>query len=151
MEKLRLVSYAKEIEVNDNGDTILLQVEDQSIPRKLKKLLKTLGDKIKELESIYDEADTDTIEDKADIDTIEDKAYIDTIEDKVYEMSLFAKAAIDDIFGVDTCKKALGDIVPPVEKCIEFINKVVPYFEAYNKERAQRLTKYSPDRIGSSI
>lgn len=133
MEKLRLVSYAKEIEVNDNGDTILLQVEDQAIPRKLKKLVKTLEAKAKELDGLDDEAD------------------IDIIEDKNYEMNLLAKAAIDDTFGVDTCKKVFGDIVPPIEKYIEFIEAISPYFEAYAKERAQKLTKYSANRVGSSI
>ena len=133
MEKLRLVSYAKEIEVNDNGDTIILQVEDQAIPRKIKKLVKTLEAKAKELEGLDDEAD------------------IDIIEDKNYEMNLLAKAAIDDIFGEGTCKKVFGDIVPPVERHIEFIKQIIPYFEEYAKERVQRLEKYNPDRVGSSI
>lgn len=134
MEKLRLVSYAKEIEVNDNGDTIILQVEDQSIYHKLKKLGKTLEDKANEIKSLNPETD------------------IEIIIDKLYEMDCYAKAAIDDIFGEGTCKKVyVGDIVPPVERHIEFIKQITPYFEEYAKERVQRLEKYNPDRVGSSI
>ena len=40
--KLRIDTGVRKIEVNDNGDYIMLQVADQSIPAKLKKFVKAV-------------------------------------------------------------------------------------------------------------
>lgn len=133
--KLRIDTGVRKIEVNDNGDYIMLQVADQSIPAKLKKFVKAATDKLNKLsELIESENETDT-EAAAEI---------------AYELDVFAKASIDDIFGADTCKKVFGDIVPPIEMYIEFVEAISPYFQEYALTRAKKLSKYSPDRMGSA-
>lgn len=133
--KLRIDTGVRKIEVNDNGDYIMLQVADQSIPAKLKKFVKTATDKLNKLSELTEsENETDTEE----------------AVDLAYELDVFAKASIDDIFGDGTCKKVFGDIVPPIEMYIEFIEAITPYFQEYALNRAKKLSKYSPNRMGSA-
>lgn len=134
--KLRIDTGVRKIEVNDNGEYIMLQVADQSIPAKVKKFAKAVEVKAAKLSELTESENETDIEAAAEL---------------AYELDVFAKASIDDIFGDGTCKKVFGDIVPPFEMYIEFIEAIIPYFEAYNKERVQRLAKYSANRVGSSI
>lgn len=133
MDKIRVNNYVKEIEVNDDHETIKLYLADQSIPYKLQKMIKEIEVKINELSSFA-----------------EDTANTELLE-KEYDFNLWAKAKIDDIFGKDTCRKVFGDIVPPLELYIDFLNELQPYFESYAKNRSQKLNKYSPERIGSAL
>lgn len=131
--KLRIDTGVRKIEVNDNGDYIMLQVADQSIPAKLKKFVKAVEAKAAKLAELTDS--------EADVEAVVEHAY---------ELDVFAKASIDDIFGDGTCKKVFGDIVPPIEMYIEFIEAITPYFQEYALNRAKKLSKYSPNRMGSA-
>lgn len=133
--KLRIDTGVRKIEVNDNGDYIMLQVADQSIPAKLKKFVKAATDKLNKLSELSES---------------ENEADTEAAEELAYELDVFAKASIDDIFGDGTCKKVFGDIVPPIEMYIEFIEAITPYFQEYALNRAKKLSKYSPNRMGSA-
>lgn len=144
--KLRIDTGVRKIEVNDNGDYIMLQVADQSIPPKLRKFSKAIEAKIDKLrELIGSVADVEAIEELTD-----SEVDIEAVEELAYEIGVFAKASIDDIFGVGTCKKVFGDIVPPLEMYKEFIEDIIPYFQEYALNRAKKLSKYSPNRMGSA-
>ena len=131
--KLRIDTGVRKIEVNDNGDYIMLQVADQSIPAKLKKFVKAVEAKAAKLAELTDSEDN-----------------AEAVEELAYELDVFSKASIDDIFGDGTCKKVFGDIVPPIEMYIEFIEAITPYFQEYALNRAKKLSKYSPNRMGSA-
>lgn len=133
--KLRIDTGVRKIEVNDNGDYIMLQVADQSIPAKLKKFVKAATDKLNKLSELTES---------------ENETDIEAAEELAYELDVFAKASIDDIFGDGTCKKVFGDIVPPIEMYIEFIEAITPYLQEYALNRAKKLSKYSPNRMGSA-
>lgn len=133
--KLRIDTGVRKIEVNDNGDYIMLQVADQSIPAKLKKFVKAATDKLNKLSELTES---------------ENEADIEAAAELAYEIDIFAKASVDDIFGAGTCKKVFGDIVPPIEMYIEFIDAITPYFQEYALNRAKKLSKYSPNRMGSA-
>ena len=111
----------------------MLQVADQSIPAKLKKFVKAVEAKAAKL---------------AELTESEDNA--EAVEELAYELDVFAKASVDDIFGDGTCKKVFGDIVPPIEMYTEFIEAITPYFQEYALNRAKKLSKYSPNRMGSA-
>lgn len=133
-EKLRLNRDIVVLDVNDEGETITLQLADQSIPYKLKKLVRTLEEKSNEL--LAELVDTDMAEP-------------DDIIDRQYEFDCYVRKEFDDIFGDGTCRKVFGNILPPIWQYIDFINAITPYFKRYSEQRADRLSKYSPDRTGS--
>lgn len=133
MDKIRVKSYKKVIEVNDDGETITLYVADQSIPYKLNKLIKNIEKKAQEFSELPD-------------DTSED-----VILDKEYDAQLWVRTTIDDIFGKDTCRKVFGDQVPPLEAYLDFLEQIKPYFESYAKERSTNLAKYMTPSVGSSL
>lgn len=133
MNKIRVKSYTQVIEVNDEGETIVLKVADQSIPYKLNKLIKNIEEKGKELSNLPDDTSNEEI-----------------IE-KEYDFQLWVRASIDDVFGKDTCRKVFGDLVPPFESYLDFLEQIKPFFEDYAKERITNLSKYATPSVGSSI
>lgn len=139
MDKIRLSNYTKKIEVNDNGDYITINVADMSIPKKIKELAV-------EAQGYSEKIDTLMLEFK---DSNSADAQL-KVQDFIYEMSVAVNKKIDDIFGADTCKKVFGDIVAPIDLCYEFLEAITPLFAEYAKDRAKKMTKYSPDREGSS-
>lgn len=130
-EKLRLNRDIVVLDVNDEGETITLQLADQSIPYKLKKLVRTLEEKSNELAELANTAEPDDI------------------IDRQYEFDCYVRKEFDDIFGEGTCRKVFGNILPPIWQYIDFINAITPYFQKYSEQRADRLSKYSPNRTGS--
>lgn len=131
--KLRIDTGVRKIEVNDNGDYIMLQVADQSVPWKLEKFFNDIKDKTAKLTELSGSEDNK-------------EAFLEL----TYELNVFAKESVDNIFGADTCKKALGDIIPPFEMSLELANDLVQYFIEYAESRVKKLSKYSPDRMGSA-
>ena len=56
---------------------------------------------------------------------------------------------VDALFGADTCRKVFGEIVPGIELFDDFFSQLLPYFEAYNRERAEKLGRYSAARTAN--
>lgn len=130
MEKFR--SKAKdriEIEVNDEGETIVLTLSDQTVLPKLAALAKELQGKAKAYKpsggTEYENA-------------------ISAMEFNT-ELCETMKSRVDDIFGAETCRKVFGDILPGAECFAEFFDAIRPYYEQYSKKR---LAKYNPNRTG---
>ncbi|NCE65403.1 hypothetical protein D1159_12650 [Pseudoflavonifractor sp. 524-17] len=141
MAGIRVNTGAKRIEVNDNGDYITLNFGDQSFPDRFF----TTMDKIQEFAK---EADPQEKEIRA-----QHEAGSESLNRALFalykDVHLRISAEVDHLFGPDTCKKVFGDIVPGIELFDDFFTQLMPYFEEFSKERAQRMSKYSADRMGN--
>lgn len=141
MAGIRVNTGAKKIEVNDQGDFIVLDLGDSSFPDRFFSMtdrVKAKADEAaaaaKELESRYEPGSEPALRAAA------------ALFRKLHED---VAAEVDAFFGPDTCKKVFGDIVPSIELFDDFFTQLMPYFEQFGKERAQRLSKYSAARTGN--
>lgn len=129
--KIRIASGVKKIEVNDNGEYILLPLSDDSFVSRFYKLL----DEIKRTgEGIAKTSETDI-----------------TTVDSIVELEKSVRAKTDELFGAETCRKVFGDILPSMDLFVEFFGCLVPYFEEYKKERLAKMNKYGAQRTGSAL
>lgn len=141
MAGIRVATGAKRIEVNDNGDYIVLNFGDNSFPDRFFAMV-------------------DRVQERAN-KAVPEAEKIDAQHEKGSEGYMRATAAlwrkvheeimdeIDKFFGPGTCKKVFGDIVPGIELYEDFFSQLTPYFEQAGKERAQRMSKYSAARTGN--
>ena len=57
----------------------------------------------------------------------------------------------DKLFGARSYEKVFGkDILVGAEYVLEFINACLPHIFEHQKNRVDKLSKYSPDRTGSA-
>lgn len=141
MAGIRVNTGAKKIEVNDSGDYIVLNFSDSSFADRFFEMVDRVQGKAnasipkaKEIEETTEEGSEARIRATA-------KLYREVHEEVASE--------VDGFFGSGTCKKVFGDIVPGVELYDDFFQQLMPYFEEYGKERAQRMSKYSAARMGN--
>lgn len=121
------------INVNDNGDTITVNVEDQLFIEKFYVLCDRLDGLKKEL-------DTSEVKSKSEREKLQ----------FMIEKTRGIMADIDSLFGEDACKKVFGDIVPNVYLIAEFFDQLTPMVEQYVGERKKRINaKYSNKRKGA--
>lgn len=141
MAGIRVATGAKRIEVNDDGDYIVLDFSDNSFPDRFFAMV-------------------DRVQERAN-KAVPEAEKIDAQHEKGSEGYMRATAAlwrkvheeimdeIDKFFGPGTCKKVFGDIVPGIELYEDFFSQLTPYFEQAGKERARRMSKYSAARTGN--
>ncbi len=129
MDKIRVGSSIKKIEVNDEGGYILLPLSDNDFTVRFYRLLE----------------DLQRSGEKVDI--------IGTVEgvEQIVEIEKSVKERVDALFGPDTCRKVFGDITPSLDLFVEFFGALLPFFEAYKEERMRRMGKYAADRTGSAL
>lgn len=141
MNGIRVNTGALKIEVNDNGEYIILHFEDHTFPNRYFSML-------------------DRIQKRCDKATEEAKAiegqygkgtgkYLRASFALDEELHRYIMAEVDSLFGAETCRKVFGDIVPGVELFDDFISQLMPYFEQYAKERRAKISKYSAARTGN--
>lgn len=141
MSGIRVNTGAKRIEVNDNGDYIVLDFGDATFPDRFFGMVDRIQEKAN---AAVPKAET--------IDAQNEKGSDSHIR---ASMRLFREvheeimAEVDNFFGPGTCKKVFGDIVPSIEAYDDFFSQLMPYFEQFGKERAQRMSKYSAARTGN--
>lgn len=138
MEKIRIgQNNIKRIEVNDNGDYIVINFNDRGMINKFFGLMRDF------------ESKKDSFLEKAkNIDGLQDEnERIGRYIDLDLEVHKWLAGQIDNIFGIDTCKKVFGEgVVPSMECYAEFFIQLKPFFAEYMKAHA---TKYNPNRTGS--
>ncbi|MDE7242776.1 MAG: hypothetical protein K2O18_02195 [Oscillospiraceae bacterium] len=141
MSGIRVAAAVKNIEVNDNGDFITLNFSDNSLPDRFFHMLERVQNraesvrpKEREIREQFDENDEERVKALAAL-------YRELHEGIMQE--------VDALLGPDTCKKVFGNIVPGIELFDDFFCQLIPYFEEYSRDRAQKLSKYSPDRTGN--
>jgi len=141
MAGIRVNSGAKRIEVNDDGDYIILNLNDSSFPDRFFTMLDQVKAKTDEIERQEKELQGQYQQDSVDSLRARSALYRGLHES--------VAAEVDGLFGADTCKKVFGDIVPDIELFDDFFTQLIPYIEEFGKERAQRLSKYSAARAGN--
>lgn len=141
MAGIRVSTGAKRIEVNDNGDYIVLDFSDNSFPDRffgmidrVQELANEAAPKAKEIEAEHEKGSDGYMRATA------------ALLRKVHEDIM---SEVDGLFGAGTCKKVFGDIVPGIELYDDFFTQLMPYFEEAGKERVQRMSKYSANRTGN--
>ncbi len=132
MEKIRIQRNVKHIEVNDNGEFITLDFNDQSLPYRFVQTMKDIYAKQQEFEKKLADGDN-----------------MYTVIELEHEINLYFKEKIDLLFGEDTCRKVYGDILPSIEMHIDLLNQLTPYFEEYTKMRREKMNKYNAGRMGN--
>lgn len=141
MGGIRVNTGAKRIEVNDNGDYIVLDFSDNSLPDRFFAMIdhvqKHGDDCAKRLEEISAEQKEGS------------EGYIRATSALLRKVHEEIMGEVDALFGPGTCRKVFGDIVPGIELYDDFFTQLMPYFEQAGKERAQRMKKYSASRTGN--
>lgn len=146
MDSLRVSSGIKKIEVNDNGDYIIIPVNDATFFDRYAEVIKSFEqkeieyskrtDELKEKHKDKSNNDTDSV---IDIATL----YVDLCRDVCVEL--------DKLFGEGSCKKIFPDVEYPNEILIgEFFEQITPLLNQYGKERSEKINlMYNRGRKGA--
>lgn len=132
--KLAIDNGTRKIEVNDQGECIILPLGDQAFVSGLLELMKKFSESAEKVESAIDAAEEDT----------------DSVL-KAVDLNLNVCKEIasqtDSLFRDEVCRKVFGDIVPSLTTFAEFFDKLAPFVRAYGEERTsetkRRIAKYT--------
>lgn len=123
---LRIDNGIREIEVNDNGDTITLKLGDRDFRQKVSNMFNTLLQKA------------------SDFDNQKAQEILDEIHSDMAD-------GINELFGENACEKIFGKINPDEWVMLCFFNEIMPFVEEFNSKRDRIiLKKYNPKRRGNS-
>ena len=141
MDRIRINNGEKRIEVNDKGEYITLNFNDQSLLSRfvhLKENFEALGTRAEtEIQRIAEE-----YPDGSDARMKAEAEYNEKIHSKIM-------SGVDSVLGKDACRKIFGDILPSFEMYDELFDQLMPYFQKYAQERAEKMQKYSAARMGN--
>lgn len=146
MDKLRVDSGIKNIEVNDNGDYISIPISDAAFYERFGALMKNFEQKqteIEQKEAALSEKHKDKPSDDVD-------AIVDSIQ--LYaELCRYTCVELDKLFGDGCCKKVFVGIQnPSIELIGDFFDQITPLLNQYAKERNQRINLvYNRNRKGA--
>ena len=130
-KKLRVNTGVK-IEVNDNGDVIVARLDDNQFIGKFYDIVDTM-------EKVSNYMNSEEMKAK------DGKAQLEAVTEKTKEIM----TEIDSLFGVDSCKKVFGDIIPSGYALADFFDQLIPIFEEFADERQKSITaKYNRSRKG---
>lgn len=141
MAGIRVSTGAKRIEVNDEGDYIVLNFNDHSFPERFFAML----DRV---QALAEEAapQEQVIRQQYEAGSMELLRALTSLDSELHRK---ISTEVDSLFGPGTCRKVFGDIVPGVELYDDFFSQLMPWFEQFSSERAQRMSKYSAARAGN--
>ena len=127
------VSRGISITVNDDGETIVMNVDDQNFIEKFYGLIDKLDDVSKELNS-------PEVKKKDDHEIL-----LLTIE-RTKPIML----EIDSMFGAESCRKVFGNIVPSPYLIADFFEQLKPITEQHVDDRQKEIAKkYNGKRKGA--
>lgn len=129
MDSIRVSSGTKKIEVNDEGEFILLPLGDDGLTRGFYNLLDDLLKRAEDAK-ITDEDITGSM-------------------DQIVKLNSETAEKVDGLFGPGTCKKVFGDITPGLDLFMDFFFQILPFFEENAKKREEKMKKYDARRTGS--
>lgn len=146
MDRLRVDSGIKKIEVNDNGDYISIAISDASFYEQFGALIKNFESKQAEIEQSAKEL-SEKYRDKSDNDT---GMIVDSIE--LYSgLCREVCAELDKLFGDGCCRKVfVGIEMPGIELIGDFFEQITPLLNQYARERNEKINlKYNRNRKGA--
>ena len=148
MEKLKINSGLKKIEVNDNGEYITVNLSDNTFFENFNNLMDWMDAKqvyIDEKEKVLQEKYADQNPGEINIKIITETAAL------YKEVCDEASAKLDGMFGYGCMKKVYPDVESPgFDLIIEFLDEVTPLLKKFAAERKQYInTKYNRNRKGA--
>ena len=130
-KKIRINTGVK-IEVNDKGDIIVARLDDNQFISKFYDIVDTM-----EKVSNYMNSE--------EMKTKDGREQLEAVNEKTKEIM----ANIDSLFGVGSCEKVFGDIIPSGYALADFFDQLIPIFEEFADERQKSiLAKYNRTRKG---
>ncbi len=122
------------VEVNEAGETITVNVEDQQFIDRFYQLIEMLdGVKAKVKEA--------SAQNKSDREKLQ----------LVIGQTKEIMAEMDVLFGEGCCRKVFGDIVPNPYLLVDFFEQMTPVLKQYTDERRENIAaKYSRQRKGGN-
>lgn len=121
------------IEVNDKGDTITLNAEDQNFIDRFMELNEKLEVSVKRMRN-------------PELQGKNDREQLHVLMDNTKEIM----DGIDELFGENACKKIFGDIIPNPYLIADLFEQLTPIAKQYMGERKKKIAeKYSGNRKGS--
>lgn len=134
MENSIRVNRGKEIDVNDQGETISIRLGDYTLIMRLASLMQELSEAAKGIANKARECGGTDIE------------RVTAIAEYNLARCTELKDKIDDILGPETCRKVFGDIVPGIPEMLDFMAQLVEIVRQMMEEEEaaseQRLSKY---------
>ncbi len=146
MDKLRVDSGIKNIEVNDAGEYISIPISDTAFYERFGSIMKNFEQK----ETEYNQKVKELSEKHKD----KPKDDVDMIVDGINLYSGLCKdtcAELDKLFGDECCRKVFVGIEnPSVELIGDFFEQITPLLRQYAKERNQKIDlMYNRNRKGA--
>lgn len=139
---LRVERQAKKIQVNDQGEYIVLNLDDQQF---LPELLGLMND----FKGIAEKNEARVHEIEAMPDGT-DKEYMAKVEASAafnLEVCKVLKQRIDQTFHDDVCRKVFGNIIPSITAFAEFFDQLGELIKKFTEERRavqnERVAKYT--------
>lgn len=132
MNKIR-VNSGIVVEVNDAGETITVNVEDQQLVARFYQMIEKL----------------DAIKANVEAAGLQGANEGEKIQFMI-EQSKEIMAEIDLVFGAECCRKVFGDIVPNPYLIADFFDQMTPVIKQYTDKRKESIAaKYSSKRKGA--
>jgi len=123
MNKIRVKSGIQ-IEVNDKGETITVNIDDHTF-------LERFYGVVQKLEDVKARIKAENLKDKDQKEQLE--YYIEQIRDIM--------TSIDELFGSGACAKVFGDIVPSPFLIADFFEQMIPIVKKYTDERKSKISE----------
>lgn len=146
MDKLRVNSGIKNIEVNDNGDYISIPISDTAFYERFGAVMKNFEQKQAEIEQKAKEL-SEKHKDKPqdDVDVIVDSIQLYS------ELCSYTCAELDRLFGEGCCEKVFVGIKNPgIELIGDFFDQITPLLNQYAQERNKKINlMYNRNRKGA--
>lgn len=124
----------KIIEVNDSGDTIVLELGSLKFMGELLTIFKEFGDGAKAISAQLESADERSLDE------------ISKIAEQADEACVKIAAKIDGLFGDGTCRKVFGRTDPGIYELTDFLGQVgelIRKFGAESDEINQKIAKHT--------
>jgi len=138
MNRINVASEAVQITVNDAGDTITLNVQDQRFMHTVTALVSEFTENAQTYKAKCEEIAA------MPHDTNEEKfAQLTAVAAVSNEICSMLKEKVDNVFGTDTCKKVFGDIVPSIDAFADFFNQLSVIIGERCSFRMEKLRQYT--------
>lgn len=150
MEKLRIDTGVKKIEVNDAGECITVNMADNAFFTRFRDFLNRLEEeqldidrKVKEFSAKYPDSDKEDEENNTNM--------LFDMMDTYKEVCDWTCAELDKLFGAGCCRKVFPDLESPGMDLIgDFLEAVTPILQKFANERNEKINlRYNRNRKGA--
>lgn len=138
MNRINVASEAVKITVNDAGETITLNLQDQRFMHTVTALVSEFTENAQAYKAKCEKIAA------MPHDTNEEKfAQLTAVAAVSNEICSMLKEKVDNVFGADTCKKVFGDIVPSIDAFADFFNQLSEIIAERSSVRMEKLRQYT--------